>query len=309
MERVSVIVPVFNAERFLAKTIESVLSQTYADIELIVVDDGSTDGSARILADYQDHICVIRQANAGQSAARNTGARIAKGRYLAFLDSDDIWYPEKLSREVKVFDERPHAVLVHSEVDWMDEGGAVYRRGMTQQQRARDRSRLTHITGLDVSFILPSAMVVRRESFEEVGGFDTALHSGEDLDLPIRLRMLGEIVLVADSGLCYRIHPASLTRSGGDIRYASGERLCRKLAARFTHDREKTLQLDALFAEHYRMWAFEYFQKGHLRKAGQLWIRAAVHGLRGFVRRLPAKTRPGTTPTHSIEHHRCERRQ
>lgn len=309
MERVSVIVPVFNAEQFLAKTLESVLSQTYADIELIVVDDGSTDGSARILADYTDHICLIRQANAGQSAARNAGARIATGRYLAFLDGDDIWYPEKLSREVKVFNERPHAVLVHSEVDWMDEDGIVYRRGMTRQQRARDRSRLTHLTGLDVSFILPSAMVVRRESFEEVGGFDTALHSGEDLDLPIRLRTLGEIVFVADSGLCYRIHRKSLTRSGGDIRHASGERLCRKLAERFAHDREKALQLDALFAEHYRMWAVEYFKKGQMRKVWGLVIRAASHGLRGFVRRLQAKAWQETTPTHSIECTRSERRQ
>ena len=108
---VSVIVPTFNRAWILKEAIDSVLAQNYRDFELIVIDDGSTDHTRDILHPYRDRLTVIRQANAGVSAARNRGIRAASGRLIAFLDSDDLWLPGKLERQTAFFDATPEAMV------------------------------------------------------------------------------------------------------------------------------------------------------------------------------------------------------
>ncbi|HYE37152.1 glycosyltransferase family A protein [Methylocaldum sp.] len=99
---VSVVIPAYNAMAFLRQTLDSVLAQTYDNLEVIVVDDGSTDGTSDLLHGYGERITVLRQANAGQAAARNYGARVARGDMLAFLDSDDLWDAAKIARQVEL---------------------------------------------------------------------------------------------------------------------------------------------------------------------------------------------------------------
>jgi len=107
---VSVIIPAYNATAFLGETLDSVLAQTYPNLEIIVVDDGSTDDTPDLLGSYGDRIRVLRQANSGQATARNHGAREAHGELLAFLDSDDLWDPDKIARQVELLDRFPTAL-------------------------------------------------------------------------------------------------------------------------------------------------------------------------------------------------------
>ena len=108
---ISCIVPVFNGERYLPETLESVLAQTYRRREIILVDDGSTDGTAAVANSYRGRIRYIRQPNAGEAAARNRGLSMAGGEFVAFLDADDVWHPEKLERQIARFRERPELHL------------------------------------------------------------------------------------------------------------------------------------------------------------------------------------------------------
>jgi len=108
MPKISVIIPIYNAERYLSETIESVMAQTYSDWEIVAVDDGSTDKTPEILKDHEKKLskklCVITQKNSGVSIARNTAIAAARGEYIAFLDHDDLWLPEKLEKQVKLLD-------------------------------------------------------------------------------------------------------------------------------------------------------------------------------------------------------------
>ena len=130
MPRVSVIIPTYNRLDYVQEAIDSVLAQTYTDYELIVVDDGSTDGTGDTLkARYGDRIRYLWQENQGWPAARNHGVSIAQGEYIAQLDSDDLWLPEKLVRQVPVLDACPEAVLVFSHVMQIDAEGGVEKQG------------------------------------------------------------------------------------------------------------------------------------------------------------------------------------
>src|SRR2546428_4652348 len=111
MPAVRVVIPIYNGERYLREALESVFAQTYRDYEVICVNDGSTDGSPAVLREYGTRVTVVQQANAGQGAARNTGARHAAGRYIAFLDQDDRWYPHKLEHQVAVLEAGPDAAF------------------------------------------------------------------------------------------------------------------------------------------------------------------------------------------------------
>ena len=120
---VSVIIPAYNAERFIPQAIQSVLEQTYQSYEIIVVDDGSTDKTKDILKEFEDKVCCIYQENQGPSAARNAGIKISQGRYICFLDADDIWTPDKLEVQVEFLECHPDISLVFSDHQDFDAGG------------------------------------------------------------------------------------------------------------------------------------------------------------------------------------------
>src|SRR3990170_2838516 len=115
MPKVSVIIPTYNREKYIVETLQSVFAQTFTDYEVIVIDDGSTDNTADVLRPYLDRIVYIRKPNGGQGSARNVGIKVAKGEYIAFLDSDDLWMPEKLELQVKYLDNNKDAGLVFTD--------------------------------------------------------------------------------------------------------------------------------------------------------------------------------------------------
>jgi glycosyltransferase involved in cell wall biosynthesis len=179
---VSVIIPTCNRGWVVRDAIDSVLGQTFADFELIVVDDGSTDETSQILEAYAGRLRVIRQANQGVSAARNRGIDIASGSLIALLDSDDIWLPEKLDVQVAFFKNNTAALICQTEEIWIRNGLRV-----NPGKRHRKPSGMIFERSLELCLVSPSAVMVRRELFEEVGRFDESLPACEDYDLWLRV--------------------------------------------------------------------------------------------------------------------------
>ena len=182
MPLVSVIIPTFNRARFLPRAVESVLMQSHRDLELLVVDDGSTDRTQAALSPYASHIRYMRQCNRGVSASRNRGIHESKGELLAFLDSDDHWHRDKLKHQVRFFETHPSAALCYTDEIWV-------RRGRRVNPKRRHAKHSGHIFEemLPLCIISPSSVMLRRTVFDEVGLFDENLPACEDYDMWLRV--------------------------------------------------------------------------------------------------------------------------
>lgn len=217
---VSVIMPAYNAEAFLPTAVESVLRQSLADLELLIVDDGSSDRTveiARGFAARDPRVRVLEQPNAGPGPARNTGFRAAAGRLFAFLDSDDEWDPAFLAEQVAVLDARPDIDVVV--------GNALNRGGARDRQPARPlRGHLRPITLAEIladETCLFIMAVFRREAVEAIGGFDPALLTNEEYEMWIRAALAGFTFTRHTKPLgWYSCRPGSLSSS--DIRMLGG---------------------------------------------------------------------------------------
>ena len=213
--RVSVVVPTYNRAWCLAEALDSVLAQDVAGVELIVVDDGSTDGTPQLLAGYGAAIRILRQENRGVSAARNAGIAAARGGLVAFLDSDDLWLPGKLRAQVDFFAEHPEALICQTEELWVKNG-----RRVNPGRRHRKRGGMIFEPSLELCLVSPSAVMMRRELFERVGRFDEALPACEDYDLWLRISLSHPIHLIATPLIVKRGgHPDQLSHGWGLDRY------------------------------------------------------------------------------------------
>ena len=168
---ISVIIPVYNCEQYLAEAIESVLAQTYRPDEIIVVDDGSTDNSATVAKSYADQIRFFFQPNSGQAAARNKGINLACGSLFAFLDADDIWLVDKLALQVSAFDREPELDMVFGHVKQFH----------SSELDTHLKTNVDHGMEIMPGYI-PSAILIKRESFFRVGIFNTNWQIGEFID-------------------------------------------------------------------------------------------------------------------------------
>lgn len=205
---VSVIIPNYNYAEYLRDAIESVRSQTYPAIEIIVVDDGSTDGSRDVLGKFGDSITTVFQQNKGVSAARNNGAALAKGEYFAFLDADDLWLPEKVELQVAKFNENAGYGLVHVGLIEIDGNEDEIRRRVDGGEGEVWREMLE----FSRQGILGggSGVMIRRDVFDEVGGFDERLSTSADWDLYYRISRRYAVGFVAAPLLKYRVHNSNM---------------------------------------------------------------------------------------------------
>lgn len=203
----SVIIPVYNCERFLAEAVRSVFAQTLLPTEIIVVDDGSTDSTPQIVADLAADppvpICYVHQANQGPAAARNHGLRIARGEFIAFLDADDLWLPDKLQQQVIYLQAHEEVAFVICHMEVFLEPGTAWPKG---RSRAHCDQQLPAM--------LPSALLVRKQALDVVGEFDPTYFIGEDTDWFFRARHAGMAIgIVPGVYLRRRLHQANLSRS------------------------------------------------------------------------------------------------
>jgi glycosyltransferase involved in cell wall biosynthesis len=209
---VSIVMPAYNREKYVASAIESVLAQTFGDWELIVVDDGSRDDTRRIAeryaATHPGRITVIVQPNSGVVIARNTGIRAARGTYIAFIDSDDLWYSEKLARQVACFQLTPDAAFVYTGYETID---ADDRTDRIVRPDTRFRGNVRDLLWTEPNEILGPTLMVRRQALFQVGLFDERLRAAENVDLRLKLARLGPIEYVDAVLYRYRKHGDSLT--------------------------------------------------------------------------------------------------
>ncbi|HSE18857.1 MAG TPA: glycosyltransferase family A protein [Pyrinomonadaceae bacterium] len=198
---VSVIIPVFNYDRYLGEAIESVLSQTYQHIEVIVVDDGSTDRSAEVAKSFADRgVRYCHQVNAGIGPARNTGVELAQGEFIAFLDADDRWPAEKIERQLRAFESDPslamcfgQAVQLHNGPEW--EAGV-------KENKLPEAGLVPGMVG--------GTMIIKRDAFDRVGNFPGGLKLGEFIDWYARaVELQVRSVVLPDLFLYRRIHDSN----------------------------------------------------------------------------------------------------
>jgi len=179
---VSVIIPTYNRWPMVGAAVASVLAQSYRDFELIVVDDGSTDGTSTELIQFGSQLRYFRQERSGVSAARNVGVRQSCGRLIAFLDSDDLWQPDKLKIQVHFMKNSPEVQICQTDEVW-------FRHGVRVNPRIKHRKPSGDIfeRSLDLCLVSPSAVMLTREVFDRSGGFDESLPVCEDYDLWLRI--------------------------------------------------------------------------------------------------------------------------
>ena len=187
----SVLIPTYNRAHVVTEAVDSVLGQSYADFELLVIDDGSTDDTIDRLAVYENRIHLYRQQNLGASAARNNGIRHARGQYIAFLDSDDLWLQNKLRAQMDLIARDSQVKICYTEEIWI-------RRGVRVNPKRKHRKYSGWILEkmLPLCIVSPSSALIAREVFDRVGLFDESLPVCEDYDLWLRIGLHYPIVLI-----------------------------------------------------------------------------------------------------------------
>lgn len=203
MKKISVVITAYNSAAFIAEAIESALRQTHAPAEIVVVDDGSTDNTAGIVSTYAPRIRYIKKANGGPSSARNLGIESTTGEYVAFLDADDVWMPEKLREQAALLQSADPVGMVTCGRRYMDQQGVV---AETIVPSLNALSRKSLIEELSIANIVggASAVLIRRSVFQDCGMFDNDLHVSEDTDMWIRIAAKHDIKCVEKPLYLYR---------------------------------------------------------------------------------------------------------
>lgn len=271
MSTVSVIIPCYNTGHYLAEAIQSVLDQTCQDFAIVVVDDGSTDNTAAVVKQFTDpRIHYIYQANQKLPAARNNGVAEARGEYLAFLDSDDLFLPDKLAMQARYLDEQPAVGLVASGYQFIDEAGQL----LQESRSWIGRPAITLESILFGGLAPVHAMLLRRDWFDRVGGFDEQFAYCEDMDLWYRLALAGCPMEWVPGLVCqYRLHATNMSRSP-EIHFAYLRRALDKAFADprmpvglRTRKSERSAQLDLMAAARLLAGGWESEARDHIERA------------------------------------------
>lgn len=212
---VSVVIASYNRAQFVEDAIRSVQNQTFDDVEIIVVDDGSTDSTHNILNNFGESISVINQLNQGRSSARNTGVNNSKGDYIAFLDSDDTWLYNKLAKQLDLLRKQPKVGLVHTFSDVVDESGNVIRKYTDQRNKLYQQSMKSGYSYENLSescIMFLSTVMVRRDCWESVGFMDINIPAFEDWDWYLRASRKFEISILPEVLVHFRLHSSNTSQ-------------------------------------------------------------------------------------------------
>ncbi len=271
---VSVVTATYNMGRYIRETVDSILAQTHGRLELIIVDDGSTDDTPEVLAAYagEPRVRLVRQANTGQTAAKNRGLREARGEFIGFCDADDRWLPDKLARQLPRFEGAPRLGVVYGDFDCIDGEG----RPTTTPRWPCFSGRITGKLLVDNFVHFPTALV-RREAVEQAGGFDESLTMAIDYDLWLRISLDWDFLHVPETVVEYRLWE-------GQMSHRTGERLDNafRMMKRFLADHPGSVTP----AESRYAWTYTYVTRACWH-AGQGRIRAAASDYLRAARRRP----------------------
>lgn len=256
----SVVIPAYNYAHFLPEAIDSALAQTWAQVEVIVVDDGSTDDTPQVAARYGDRIRYIRQQNAGLPAARNTGIRAAAHPFIGFLDADDRWKPEFLSRAMECFIQGPerYGIVATQSVHVDEHGKAFELKALTWYVHGR----LDHRDILLKTRFSPSAVVARKSVLEQAGLFDETLRSSEDRDMWIRMAAHSPVYLIPERLVFIRRHRNSMSRNAARMKVNIFTVLKKARDQGLVPARERRFWLKAYSFAYFQS-AWMYFEQGN----------------------------------------------
>lgn len=277
MPLVTVVIPSYNCARYLPEAIDSVLAQTYRSIEIIVVDDGSTDNTAEVVAKYGDKIIYIKQENRGLSAARNTGILLSRGKYLVFLDSDDLLLPDMVEVMVRALEEHPECGAAYGGHLIIDEDGSR----QSESELTKPSGRLFETLMADGLMQVASVMV-RRDALSLSGIFDPMLRQIEDRDLWIRLAYYYDFIFVPKHVSAYRSVYGSMSRNWNERKTASKlivKKVALFLAAKGEPHRLVRVFKRSVFSHRHKQCvqdAFVHYWAGRYRSAAKMMIQGVL---------------------------------
>jgi glycosyltransferase involved in cell wall biosynthesis len=279
--KVSVLLPVYNAESYLRRAIESVLVQTFTDFELLALDDGSTDKSLSILREFagkDSRVRVISRENRGLVVTLNELIAKSESQYLARMDADDICRPQRFERQVSYFDAHPDCVAVGTRSLIIDSDGMPITE--TTNELAHDEIELAHLSGAGESRMCHPSVMIRRDAIMQVGQYRREYQFAEDLDLFLRLGEIGKLANLPDVLLEYRQHMESIGYTHGDLQRNAARQALREAWLRrgipvYPFISEPTTRPDTA-ADVHRMWAWWAMSAGNLATARKHAILALV---------------------------------
>lgn len=261
---VSVIIPAYNRAKYIQQAVDSVLGQTYRNLELIVVDDGSTDRTYELLQAYGDRIQLVHhqdRINRGQSAAINLGLTRANGKYIAILDSDDYWELNKLEVQVAFLEANPDVGLVYTNGYCVNaEGDRLYAYHSSNHVEPNDPNRVL----LDCYMALPVNSLVRKAVYDQVGYFEESFRAAQDHDMLLRIAEVAKFAYLPDYLFYYRRHSDSISHKKLDVRWRAGFEILQRAQNRYPYKKATIRKRRAVL--HYRL-ATEYLRSGLYFKA------------------------------------------
>lgn len=268
MQKVSVIIPTFNRANYIGEAIDSVLSQTYKDYEIVVVDDGSTDNTKEVLKKYSDKIKYVYQRNRGLSASRNRGIDESNGEYIGFLDSDDIWLSDKLEKQVDILDQGHNYAFVCSDSYVIDETGKIIKtfgKGIYNYE--------TFESLYEENFVLVLTVLLRRRCLEDVGLFDETLSMSEDYDLWLRIAKRYKFKHLSSPLSKYRTHSGNMSKKNEVL-----EREVKKVIDKYetTYDLSIVRKIIGK-ARRYYFFGTKYHNAHNFYKAGICFLKSALN--------------------------------
>lgn len=276
--KVTVVIPTYNRAHLIKDAVESVLNQTYQDFELIVIDDGSTDNTREVLAVYKDKLTYIYQTNQGRSAARNHGIKLAKAELIAFLDSDDVWFSNKLERQVPILESAPpDVVLVHGYkciVDKNLQPVPGWELKLRKLYNLAEKGEETYENYLYRNCIFTSSILVRKTAIIEIGCYDILIPTLQDVDLYLRLLLNRyNFAFISEPALMkYRWHENNTEKKSSNYGYVQVYEKhlteCLKLGDYTRIAKAKKLLYQGLAKAHYRL--------GNYHQSRDYWLLAFI---------------------------------
>tara|TARA_X000000950_G_scaffold59730_1_gene72534 strand:+ start:5636 stop:6481 length:846 start_codon:yes stop_codon:yes gene_type:complete len=240
--KISVIIPTYNRKKTLARAIQSVINQSLSPFEILIIDDGSNDGTEEWVKENFQNIKYIYQNNRGVSSARNIGIENANGDWVAFLDSDDEWLPNKLHEQLKAIESNPEVKFFHTNEIWIRNGVRV-----NQMKKHKKYGGYIFEKCLDMCRVSPSSVLIQKEVFDNIGVFDESLRVCEDYDLWLRITSKYPVVFL-DVPLIYKYggHADQLSKVNDGIEFYRIQSLEKIINSGFLGDEQKVMAVNAL---------------------------------------------------------------
>lgn len=274
MPRVAIAMPAYNAAEFIAATLDSVLAGTWQDLEVWVIDDGSSDPTAELASSRGPRVRVLQQANRGMSASRNRAIAESDSEFVALLDADDLWHPAKLALQLSVLDERPDVGLCYSEFFTWDGAAAPAFAASCDARLDEGLSGWIYPKMLLTNFVLPSSAVFRRSAMEQLGPFLCDDQQTDDWEYTVRASRQFPFAKLATPLVAYRQHPRSLSKRPRSENVT--ELMRDSLIARFGLTSPQGVEVDAVELANRRYRGWRNFAATHVAH-GSLGIGSAVY--------------------------------